>query len=78
MLVRSGINLPSSFDYVCDRKAGVFAITETWLSFNDSAVCKEIMPAGYKFVHCLRSNRVGGGIGLLSKDGIHVSNTAYR
>ena len=64
------------FDFVCDRKADVFAITETWLSFNDSAVCKEITPAGYKFAHCPRSDRVGGGIGLLFKDSIHVSNIA--
>ena len=54
----------------------MFAITETWLSFNDSAVCKESTPAGYKFVHCPRSDRVGGGIGVLFKDSIHVPNIA--
>ena len=54
----------------------MFAITETWLSLNDSAVCKESTPAGYKFVHCPRSDRVGGGIGVLFKDSIHVPNIA--
>lgn len=62
------------FDYVCEHKADVFAITETCLSLNDSAVCKEITPAEYNFVHCPRSDRVGGAIGLLFRDGIHVSN----
>lgn len=62
------------FDYAYDCKADVVALTETWLSLKESAVCKEITPPGYKFVHCPRSCRMGGGTGLLFKDSIYVSN----
>jgi len=64
------------FDYACDCKADVFALTETWLSLEDSAVYKEITPPGYNFVHCPMSCRMGGGTGLLFKDSIYVSNIA--
>ncbi|XP_078363787.1 uncharacterized protein LOC144648005 [Oculina patagonica] len=53
-------------------KADLFAITETWLSDNDSAVCYEITPPGYKLFHCPRSDRRGGGTALLFKDNINV------
>lgn len=38
-------------DYLYDYKADLFAITETWLSVNDSAVCREITPSGFKLFH---------------------------
>ena len=59
-------------DYVNECKAGLFAITETWLSDNDSAVCYEITPPSYKLFHCPRSDRRGGGTALLFRDNINV------
>ena len=60
-------------DYVSECKADLVAITETWLSDNDSAVCYEITPAGYKLLHCPRGDRRGGGTALLFRDNINVS-----
>ena len=60
-------------DYLYDCKADLFAITETWLSVNDSAVCKEITPSGFKLLHSpRRSDRKDGGTALLFRDNISV------
>ena len=59
-------------DYINECKADLFAITETWLSDNDSAVCYEITPPGYKLLHCPRSDRRGGGTAILFRDNINV------
>lgn len=59
-------------DYFSESGADVFALTETWLNTNDSAVCNEFTPAGFKFFHCPRKDRKGGGTGLLARDDITV------
>ena len=59
-------------DYINECKADLCAITETWLSDNDSAVCHEITPLCYKLFHCPRSDRRGGGTALLFRDSIDV------
>ena len=59
-------------DYINDCKADLCAITETWLSDQDSAVCNETTPPSYKLFHCLRSDRRGGGTALLFRDNINV------
>ena len=38
------------FDYVCDCKADLVAIAETWLGDHDAAVRAELCPDGYKFL----------------------------
>lgn len=38
----------------------------------DSAVCAEITPPAFKFVHCPRKDRTGGGTGLLERVDIIV------
>ena len=66
-------NKSASFcDYVQDCKADIFAITETWLTQNDAAVCKEITPNGYRLFHCPRTDRRGGGIALLCSESLNV------
>ena len=60
-------------DYINECKADLCAITETWLSDNDSAVCHEITPPSYKLFHCPRSDGRGGGTALLFRDNINVS-----
>lgn len=36
------------FDYVCECKVDLVAVTETWLGCNDDAVRAELCPEGYK------------------------------
>ena len=71
---RSLRNKSAAFvDLVCDVKADIFTICETWLTVNDSAVLSELRPPGYKTLcHCPRTNRIGGGTALLIRDGIDV------
>ena len=59
-------------DYINDCKADLCAITETWLSDQDSAVGNETTPPSYKLFHCPRSDRRGGGTALLFRDNINV------
>ena len=71
MNVRSIRNKSSTiYDFICDGKADMCAMTETWLCENDSSVIHEITPPGYKFIHQPRINRRGGGTGLLFKETI--------
>ena len=70
---RSLRNKSVSFcDYVQDCKADIFSITETWLTQNDAAICKEITPNGYRLFHCPRTDRRGGGTALLCRESLHV------
>ena len=59
-------------DYINECKADLCAITETWLSDNDSAVCHETTPPSYKLFHCPRSDRRGDGTALLFRNNINV------
>ena len=42
------------------------------MNSNDSAVCAEITPPGFKFVNCPRKDRKGGGTGLLAREDVTV------
>ena len=59
-------------DYVQDCKADIFAITETWLTQNDTVVCREITPAGYRLLHRPRADHIGGGTTLLYKESFNI------
>ena len=70
---RSLRNKSASFcDCVQDCKADIFAITETWLTQNDAAVCKEITPNRYRLFHCPHTDRRGGGTALLCRESLNV------
>ena len=70
---RSLRNKSASFcDCVQDCKADIFAITETWLTQNDAAVCKEITPNGYRLFHCPRTDRRRGSTALLCRESLNV------
>ena len=59
-------------DLVCDIKADIFTICETWLTINNSTVLNVLRPPGYKtLLHCPRTKRTGG-TALLLRDGIDV------
>lgn len=45
-----------------DSKADLYAITETWLTENDTSVRAEMCLDGYKFTDHCREVRHGGGI----------------
>ena len=60
-------------DFICESKADLVPMTETWLCDNDSAVIQEITPTGYQFIHQPRLHRCGGGTGLLYKESINAS-----
>ena len=59
-------------DYLCDCKADLNAITETWLTEDDAAVRAELNPNGYNFLDHPREGRCGGGTGLIYRDSLRV------
>ena len=61
------------FDYICERKVDLVAVTEHWLTANDSAVRAELCPVGYSILDHLRIDRHGGGTGLIYRDSLAVS-----
>ena len=74
--VRSLNNKSAAFvDLVCDVRADLFTICETWLKGHYSAVLSELTPRGYRtLVHCPRPGHRGSGTALLVKEGINVNN----
>ena len=74
---RSLRNKSATFvDLVCDSKADLFAVSETWLTVNDTAILSEITPQGYTLHHCPRSDRRGGGTALILKESINVEKVS--
>ena len=59
-------------DYICDCKADLVAITETWLTTDDAAVRAELCPVGYKISDRPRTGRRGGGVALIYRDSLSV------
>ena len=57
---------------ICDCKADLFAITETWLSADNAAVRADLCPDGYKFIDHPRLGRRGGGTGLVYRDSLGI------
>ena len=55
-----------------DKDLDLFALTETWLRKEDSALCSEIKELNFNLVHSPRGSR-GGGVGLLAKSNIKMS-----
>ena len=74
---RSLRNKSATFvDLVCDSKADLFAVSETWLTVNDTAILSEITPKGYTLHHCPRSDCRGGGTALILKESINVEKVS--
>ena len=59
-------------DYICDLKADLYAMTETWLTENDASVRVELIPDGYNLLDQPRVGRGGGGTGLLYRNDLRV------
>ena len=73
---RSLNNKSAAFlELVCDVRADLFIICETWLKDHHSTVLSKLTPPGYRtLIHCPRPGRRGGGTALLVKEGINVSS----
>ncbi|CAB3985842.1 Hypothetical predicted protein [Paramuricea clavata] len=63
-------------DYVVDCKADIVSLTETWFTNTESATRVLCTPNGYNLLDHPRSNRVGGGTGILFKENITVKKLA--
>lgn len=59
-------------DYICDLKADLYAMTETWLTENDASVRVELIPDGYNLLDQPQVGRRGGGTGLLYRNDLRV------
>ena len=56
--------LPFILDHVCDNKSDIVALTESWLSSdetNNRKVVQECAASGYKLLHVPRHGCRGGG-----------------
>ena len=61
-------------DLVCDLRAELFTICESWLNDLDSAILSELTLPGYSTLyHCPRADRRDGGTALLYRDGLDVN-----
>ena len=65
-------------DYICDCKADLFAVTETWLSTDDAAVRVELCPDSYRFIDHPRLSCRGSGTGLVYRDSLGVKKVDAR
>ena len=54
-------------DLIEDNDIDILAITETWLSINDSISTGRITPAGYQLLHFQRAHGTGGGVAVVYK-----------
>jgi exonuclease III len=61
-------------EYVRDSDADLIALTETWLTVDDTAASLEIVPNGYKLINHPRVKCKGGRIALLHTDNFSVMN----
>ena len=57
-----------------DSNADLNALTETWLTVDDTAASLAIISNGYELINHLPTKRKGGGIALLDRDNITVLN----
>ena len=58
--------------YICDLKADLYAMTETWLTESDASVRVELIPDGYNLLDQPRVGCRGGGTGLLYRNDLRV------
>ena len=54
-------------EHMLDYKADLMLLTETWLKPSKTAIVNELTPPGYSFIGECRTEKRGGGTGLLFK-----------
>jgi len=71
---RSLRNKSAAFiDLLLENKAHLFAVNETWLNHDTSALA-ELSAPGYKLLHCPQSNLRGGGTALFFRECLDVTH----
>ena len=55
-------------DYIIEKRLDIFALTETWLDDSCTYESEEVTPSGYTFLRVDRTNKRGGGVGLISRE----------
>ena len=76
--VDSVVNKTTSVrDYIVSNEVDIMLLAETWFlsADEDNTVSKnELIPPGFKLKHTPRSDgRIGGGVGILFRDGIKIT-----
>ena len=61
-------NLPLLTDYIIEYKPDILALTETWLTENDSNCIYEFLTLNYNFKYITRPDSRFGGVGIIFKD----------
>ena len=56
-----------------DSKADLFAVTETWLTHNETTAVTELSIPGYKLLHCPQSNPREGDTEMFFRDCLDVT-----
>ena len=66
-------------DFILNNDIDICTITETWLSSspNSPAVINELIPTGYKFLHCPRTNKRGGGVAIIIRECFKIKKTSF-
>ena len=68
---------PAVSDLVTSKKIDILAITETWLSVNETtAGLAEIVPPGFNIYQIPRTGRRGGGVGFLISSSLKFTEIA--
>ena len=66
-------------DYVVENDIDILAVTETWLKpSDDDHTIEELCPNGYIFKHISRGDTRGGGVGVLSKKALKLTQVLTR
>ena len=60
------------FDYICDHTPAIVTLTEHWLTDLDSSLRAELCPNGYQILDHTRSDRRGGGTGIIYHESLDV------
>ena len=60
-------------DFVLSKNLDIIAVCETWLRADDSVTICDLTPRGYFFQHVPRLHKSGGGVGLLFRSTLSVT-----
>ena len=64
-------------DFIFGEKADICAVTETWLSEDDTQICNSICPEGFEIFQKSRtSDRKGGGVAVILKQSFKAKVTS--
>ena len=61
-------------DYIVNNDIDIFVITESWLYSKDRALVGQLTPEGYGIIHLPRDDRPGGGVAIIHKLSMHLTD----